>query len=132
MQTPEERTAASPSTSEYAGSVTLINCFEVPDGLQDRFYAQWEAMNAFFRGQPGYVSNRLHRALAAGARYQFVNIAVWASDGQYQQAHGAAFRELVQKPQWYAFENTPGLYEVVFEASADDGVNYRAPVAVAM
>jgi heme-degrading monooxygenase HmoA len=120
MQTPQARTAASPAPGHH-GPVTLINCFEVPAARQDQFYAQWRAMNTFFRAQPGYVSNRLHRALAPTARYQFVNVAVWASDAAYQAAHGAAFRALVQRPEWAAFPNTPGLYQVAFEASAAEG-----------
>jgi hypothetical protein len=46
---------------------------------------------------------------------------MWASDAAYQAAHGAAFRALVQRPEWAAFPNTPGLYQVAFEASAAEG-----------
>ncbi|MBV9579307.1 MAG: antibiotic biosynthesis monooxygenase, partial [Chloroflexi bacterium] len=80
-------TAASP-TPGHDGHVTLINCFEVPDGSQAQFYAQWQTMNAFFRAQPGYLANRLHRALTPAARYQVVNVTEWAFDADYQAAHG--------------------------------------------
>src|ERR1051326_3089672 len=72
MLTPADRTAPSPA-QPHTGMVTLINSFEVPTSREAAFEAMWHAMAAWFRAQPGYVSNRLHRAVSPNAQHGFVN-----------------------------------------------------------
>ena len=68
------------------------------------------------QGKPGYVGHRLHRALADGARYRYVNYVEWASADDWQAAHDAGFRERVGRPGWEHFTTTPALYEIVHAA----------------
>ena len=92
-------------------NVILINPFEVPQDVDDeRFLGGWQQAADLLRGQPGFVSSRLHRALTPDARFRFVNVAEWASPQQFQAAVGQeSFRELARN----AAPNYPALYEVV-------------------
>lgn len=122
MLTPTDRTAPSP-VQPHAGMVTLINSFEVPPGRDDAFVAMWHTMAAWFRTQPGYVSNRLHRAVSPNAQYRFVNVVQWRSEADYQAAHRSpVFLQQVQAPEWQEFPNRPALYEVVVDANAEAGI----------
>src|ERR1044071_5498082 len=76
-----DRTAPSPA-QPHTGGVTLINSFEVPAGREAAFVARWHAMAAWFRTQPGYVSNRLHQAVSPNAAYHFVNVVQWRSEAE--------------------------------------------------
>jgi heme-degrading monooxygenase HmoA len=98
--------------------VRFINCFEVPPGRDEDFLAIFTEVNTFMAGQPGYLGHRLHRALAADARYRFVNHAEWASADDWARAHGDEFRRLVVKPEWAWLQSTAALYEVVHEGRA--------------
>jgi len=64
----------------------LINAFEVPEGADEAFLQAWERAHAFLSTQPGYLSTRLHRSLASGAEFRFVNIALWQSPRAFQAA----------------------------------------------
>jgi hypothetical protein len=66
--------------------VVLINPFEVPEGKDETFLAEWEMAKAFMERQPGYISTRLHRSLAPNARFRFINVAEWASVEDFQTA----------------------------------------------
>ena len=95
-------------------TVILINPFEVPESTaDDDFLRGWERAAEYMREQPGFVSTRLHRALAPDARFRFINVAEWASPQDFQAAVGSErFREI-------AMEGPPGspaLYEVVRSA----------------
>jgi heme-degrading monooxygenase HmoA len=103
-------------------AVTLINSFEVPTGREDQFLQFWNQVNAYMRKKPGYLSHKLHRAIAPDAAFRFVNVARWTSMAHYQAAHDAGFRELVDKPAGSAFQPHPVLYEVVHEAHAETGL----------
>jgi heme-degrading monooxygenase HmoA len=94
-------------------SVTFINLFEVPAGQEDEFLGQWREVNTYMRTKPGYVGHDLHRSLLPGARYRFVNTAVWASAEACRDAHDDGFRTLVAGERWRAFPSTPAIYEVV-------------------
>ena len=61
--------------------VTLINCFNIPAGREDEFFALWRQVNAYMRTKPGYLGHKLHRALAPDAPFRFVDVAQWASRG---------------------------------------------------
>ena len=92
-------------------SVILINPFEVPGRTNDDdFLRGWERAAEYMRGQPGFLSSRLHRALAPDARFRFINVAEWASPQDFQAAvTSEQFRELARG----AAPGSPALYEVV-------------------
>jgi heme-degrading monooxygenase HmoA len=99
-------------------AVVLVNCFEVPAGREDEFFALWQQVNAYMRNKKGYLEHKLHRSLDPKARYRFVNVARWASLEQFNAAHDEGFRSLVTQPEWQSFTAFPTLYEVVHEAKA--------------
>ena len=103
--------------------VTLVNCFQVPAGRESEFFSLWQNVNTYMRGKPGYLGHKLHRSLAPDAAYRFVNVAQWESMQDFQAAHDDGFRALVNQPQWADFRSTPGLYEVVHEATAGSPLN---------
>jgi heme-degrading monooxygenase HmoA len=115
---PSERAAATPTTV-VDGPVTLINSFDVADGLDDAFVELWTSTSMYFRAQPGFISLRLHRAVSPGARYRFVNVAVWDSAAHFQQAHATdEFVRVVSQPGWREFPSSPCLYEVAVAHAA--------------
>lgn len=94
------------------GSVTLINPFEVPAGREDEALAMWDRVAAYMRGRPGFVTTRLHQAIAPGSRFALVNVAEWASaDAFLGAAATAEFRELTRGSQ-ERFPHFPGLYRL--------------------
>ena len=100
-------------------ALTLVNCFEIPAGREDEFFALWQQVNTYMRQKRGYLEHKLHRSLAADAQFRFINIARWASKEDFDAAHDAGFQALVTQPGWAAFRASPALYEVVHEAQAD-------------
>jgi heme-degrading monooxygenase HmoA len=115
---PAKRIAPAP-TIPYEGPVTLINCFEVPEGRDDAFLDLWSQTSSYFRAQKGYRSLRFHQALSPNAQYRFVNVANWASMEQFQAAHATEqFRNLVGQPAWSEYPSRPALYRVIVEHSA--------------
>ena len=101
--------------------VMLVNCFEIPAGKDDEFFALWQQVNNYMQKKKGYVSHKLHRSLSADARFRFVNVAQWASAEDFQAAHDDGFRSLLSQPAWAAFRSTPSLYEVFHEGRAGGG-----------
>jgi heme-degrading monooxygenase HmoA len=99
--------------------VTLVNCFEVPQGREDEFFSLWQQVNTYMRGKKGYLGHKLHRSLQSDARFRFVNVARWASIQDFQSAHDDGFRALVSRPEWAAFHSLPALYEVVHEGQSE-------------
>jgi heme-degrading monooxygenase HmoA len=96
-------------------AVTLVNCFDIPAGREDEFFALWQEVNAYMRQKPGYLGHKLHRAVTGDAMFRFVNVAQWASKDQFAAAHDDGFRALVTKSGWAPFRSTPALYQVVHE-----------------
>lgn len=96
-------------------AITLINCFEVPIGREEEFFALWQQVNSYMRGKTGYLGHKLHRSLPSDARFRFVNVAQWDSLDDFNAAHDAGFRALVSQSEWAAFRSFPTLYEVVHE-----------------
>ena len=92
-------------------SVILINPFEIPEGADEEdFLRGWERAADYMRQQPGFVSSRLHRALAPDARFRFINVAEWSSPQEFQAAvSNEQFREIAKG----AGPGSPALYEVV-------------------
>jgi heme-degrading monooxygenase HmoA len=101
--------------------IVLVNCFEVPAGREEEFFALWQQVNTYMQQKRGYLEHKLHRSLAADAPYQFVNVARWASLQDFNAAHDDGFRALVGQPGWAAFSAFPTLYEVVHEGHAPEG-----------
>lgn len=94
-----------------AEPVVLINAFEVPEGSDEAFLEAWERARAFLSTQEGYLSTRLHRSLAPGADFGFVNIARWQSSEAFQGATSQPeFRDASIPFPFHA-----SLYEVVRE-----------------
>jgi heme-degrading monooxygenase HmoA len=104
-------------------AVPFVNCFEVPPGREDAFFALWQEVNAYMAAKPGYVGHRLHRSLSPEAKFRFVNYAEWESAEHWRAAHDDGFRRLVSRPEWSEFPSTPGLYEIVHAGSAADAVS---------
>ena len=67
-------------------NVILINLFEVPKGKGAAALRMWEKAAEYMKKQPGFVSTRLHRALAPDARFHLINIAEWESVENFQAA----------------------------------------------
>ena len=59
-------------------AVTLVNCFDIPAGREDEFFALWQEVNAYMRLKPGYLGHRMHRAATPDAPFRFVNVVQWA------------------------------------------------------
>jgi heme-degrading monooxygenase HmoA len=97
----------------------FINCFEVPAGREDEFFAMWSVINRYMRDKPGFISNRLHRATTPDARFRFINYVQWATPEHWRAAHDDGFRALAQKPEWSDFKYSGALYEVVSESMAE-------------
>jgi heme-degrading monooxygenase HmoA len=95
-------------------TVILINPFEVPEGTaDDDFLRGWQRAADYMREQPGFVSTRLHRALAPNARFRFINVAEWASPQDFEAAVSSEqFREIAMGGP----PGSPTLYEVVRSA----------------
>jgi heme-degrading monooxygenase HmoA len=98
----------------HAQPVTLINVFEVPPGQLEASLRYWEASRDFLRGQPGFVSTRLHQSLSPEARFQLINVAVWESAAAFQAASQRMQQEVSARPP-EGLRFTPGLYRVVRE-----------------
>lgn len=93
--------------------VILINPFEVPERREEECLAFWRRAADFMRRQPGFLSTRLHRAVAPGARFAFINMAEWESAEHFAAAvNSPEFIELVT-PYMEVFPHYPGLYQVV-------------------
>jgi len=91
--------------------VVLINPFEVPEGKDEAFLAEWEAAKAFLEQQPGSIATRLHRSLVPNARFRFINVVEWATVEAFQAAlnHPALSKLRDATP----FPHFPALYEAV-------------------
>ena len=97
-------------------AVTLINAFEVPAGRDEEFVAGWQRTADYMRGQPGFLSTRLHVSLDETAQFRYVNVAEWQDPKAFQAAVGQdGFREVARE---IAFARAhPSLYRVA-EATA--------------
>ncbi|HBZ69609.1 MAG TPA: antibiotic biosynthesis monooxygenase [Deltaproteobacteria bacterium] len=94
-------------------AVTLINPFEVPEGREEEALKEWEAAAKHLRKQPGFISTKLHEAVAPGAKFHFINVAEWESP--------EAFEAAVSNPEFRAltrsivknFPHHPALYRII-------------------
>ena len=94
--------------------VVLINSFEVPQGREDEFLDIWHAIARHLAHAPGYVGTRLHRAIAPGIRFSFVNVGEWATPQAFQEATTSEeFQRLAARLK--DFPASPGLYQVEYQ-----------------
>jgi heme oxygenase (mycobilin-producing) len=100
------------------GDVVFINCFEVPPGREGAFLELWTQIDDYMRAQPGFLWRRLYRALSDDTRLRYVNVAGWASAGDFDTAHDSTFRRLQAQAGWAEFPALPALYTVEDEAKA--------------
>jgi heme-degrading monooxygenase HmoA len=98
--------------------ITVINSFEVPAGREDEFLRLWKIVNAYVKRKPGYLGHKLHRSIAPHAPFRFVNVGEWASMAQFEAAHDAGFRELIENASWSGFAAHRVLFEVIHEGHA--------------
>lgn len=98
-------------------NIALINSFEVPPGREDEFVVAWRAAADFLAGRPGYVSTRLHRAVAPGAAPGFVNVAEWASADHCKAAVASAEFQVIAKD-LAGYPSHPAFYSVLYEHRA--------------
>jgi heme-degrading monooxygenase HmoA len=74
------------------GPVVLLNIFTLDKADEPGFIEIWQGDAAFMKGQPGFISTQLHRALGDSPTY--FNYAVWEST--------AAFRAAFSNPEFQA------------------------------
>ncbi len=94
--------------------VVLINTFTVPEGKLQESIVFWEKSRDFQKGQPGYVSTKLHKSLKPDATFELVNVAVWESADAFMEASQKMRSELNVKPV-DGLKGDPALYEIVRE-----------------
>jgi len=113
---PAEARRARTSDHPVAGPVTFMNGFVVRPDRDEAFRELWTKASEYFTAQPGFVSLRLHRAVAGETQHRWVNVAVWQSEEHFRAAHGTdEFRRVVTQPGWDEFPSSPTLYQVVKE-----------------
>lgn len=97
--------------------VTWINCFELPEGQEDIFFADWlNNFAAHFRTKPGFVGFRMYRAHSWQGRFAFINVTQWESVAHVKAAHDDTFRELVKNKAVAETRAFGGVFEVVAES----------------
>lgn len=68
--------------------VTLINVFKVPTEQEDPFIKTWNETSGVYARTQGFIDTRMHRNTGVGSpMFTFINIAVWASNEAFIQAH---------------------------------------------
>jgi heme oxygenase (mycobilin-producing) len=93
--------------------VVLVNAFEVPDGYEEQFLADWQHAADWMRQQPGFVSSRLHQSLDPDAEFRYVNVAEWESADHFGRATASA--EFQQRISSMNVRAHPALYRVVIQ-----------------
>lgn len=67
-----------------AGPVVLVNLFTVDASEQDALLDAWREDAQWMKGQPGYISTQLHKAV--GDSSMFLNYAIWDSVADFRAA----------------------------------------------
>jgi heme oxygenase (mycobilin-producing) len=102
-----------------AGSVTLINAFEVPLAADEPFIARWERARDFLATQEGFTATALHRALRPDVEFRFVSVARADSPEVWRRAIADPGFPGARMP----FKAHPSLYEVVHADGRPDGTD---------
>ncbi len=66
------------------GPVVLVNLFTVDPDDQDALVNAWRDDALYMKGQPGYISTQLHKAIGDSCMY--LNYAVWDSVSDFRTA----------------------------------------------
>ncbi len=92
-------------------SIVLINPYQVAAGQEEACLAIWREADDYLRRQDGFIARKLHASLDPGARFRFVNVAVWRSVVHFQRAIATAeFQQIVER---LPCPNFPSLYQIV-------------------
>jgi heme-degrading monooxygenase HmoA len=94
-------------------TVRLINCFEVPEGRDEEFIATFRKVNDYMAAKPGYMGNRLHRALVPDARYRFINYVEWETAEHLDAARDAGYIEVIKGVFAIGATSTHAIFEIV-------------------
>src|SRR3974377_2346441 len=66
------------------GPVVLVNVFTLDKADKQALLRAWQSAADFMKGQPGFISTQLHRAI--GDSPTFLNYAVWESTAHFRAA----------------------------------------------
>ena len=69
-----------------ASPVVLVNLFTLDKADEQTFLNVWTDDAVFMKGQPGFISTQLHRAIGENPTY--LNYAVWESTAAFRAAFG--------------------------------------------
>ena len=67
-----------------AAPVVLVNLFTLDPADEESFLRCWQDDAAFMKGQPGFISTQLHRAIGDSPTY--LNYAIWESTAAFRAA----------------------------------------------
>jgi heme-degrading monooxygenase HmoA len=67
-----------------AAPVVLVNVFTLDKADEQTFLRAWQDDALLMKGQPGFISTQLHRAIGESPTY--LNYAVWESTGHFRAA----------------------------------------------
>lgn len=68
--------------------VTLINVFQLPQGQRNEFLKRWTETTQVYARTEGFIETHLHENAGVGnPTFQFINVALWASNEAFIQAH---------------------------------------------
>ena len=67
-----------------ASPVVLVNVFTLDKADEPAFLEAWQNDGGFMKGQPGFISTQLHRAIGESPTY--LNYAVWESTAHFRAA----------------------------------------------
>ena len=91
---------------------TASVAYEVSAEDSERFLDSWEKANEFLKGQPGLVSQTLHKASSAAPDFRFVNVSCWESADAFRTAtQSQGFREAAARLE--PFPIHASVYEVI-------------------
>ena len=69
-------------------TIKMINVFAVPDPQVDEFLKRWNETTQVYARTSGFIETHLHRNAGVGNQtFNFINIALWASNEAFVQAH---------------------------------------------
>jgi heme-degrading monooxygenase HmoA len=78
-------------------AVIRINPFEVPEGREEEALTEWQVAAEHLRKLPGFLSTKLHEAIAPGAKFHCINVAEWEPPKAFEAAVSSSeFRALTR------------------------------------
>jgi len=92
-------------------TVTLINTFKVPPEYEDEFLKRWNETTGIYARTSGFIETHMHRNTGVGNQtFKYVNVATWASDEAFIQAHKDYVPDEESIP---GIEFHPAIYEEI-------------------